>query len=90
MSPPARRSYPDDLTDEERKAVDSLVRLARRWPPTLGLFSWSGALHVVDRRPEVLDYIDDHAGEGEVRTLDDSPLPGAAIPNDGGDPYELP
>jgi hypothetical protein len=82
---PPRRCYPNDLTDEERRAIDSLMRLARRWPDTLGLFSWSGALRVTDRSPEVLDAID--GGEGDVRTIDG--LVAIPIPNDGGDPYEL-
>lgn len=87
MNPP-RRSYPDDLTDDERRAIDSLNRLARRWPDTLGLFSWAGSLRVTDRSPEVLDAIDDAGADGgEVRTIDG--LQSIDIPNDGGDPYEL-
>ncbi|WCO67901.1 hypothetical protein PO878_04080 [Iamia majanohamensis] len=35
------------LTDEEEKAVRSLRRLAKKWPETLGLFSWSGSLCIV-------------------------------------------
>lgn len=66
-----------DLTDEEQRAVDSLQRLAKRWPQTLTLFSWSGSLVIVstdmppaaaaDPNDAVLAYI-------------------AGIPNDGGDP----
>lgn len=36
-----------ELTDEEQRAIASLRRLARRWPSTLGLFSWSGSLCVI-------------------------------------------
>lgn len=88
MTPPARRAYPHDLTDEERKAIDGLVRLARRWPDTLGIFSWSGGLVITDRRPEVLDAIDD-AGYGQIRTIDAVPHAIRAISNDGGDPDEF-
>jgi hypothetical protein len=34
-------------TDEEARAVASLRRLAKRWPQSLMLFSWSGSLCVV-------------------------------------------
>jgi hypothetical protein len=75
-----RRSY-GDLTAEERRAVDTLVRLGKRWPPTLRLFSWSGAL-----------VIEDLAGgaprEGRIRTIDG--VPPIRILNDGGDPDEAP
>ncbi len=35
------------MTKEERSAINSLERLAKRWPKTLGLFSWSGSLTVI-------------------------------------------
>ncbi len=61
-----------DLTDEETRAIRSLKRLARKWPQSLVLFSWSGSLVVMDAKMEpneeaTLDFID-------------------GIPNDGGDP----
>lgn len=85
---PPRRRYPDDLTDDERKAIDGLVRVARKWPETLGIFSWSGSLVVTDRAPEVLDAMD--AGDfGEIRTIDNVPLAIQGITNGGGDPSEF-
>ncbi len=35
------------ITKEEQKAIKSLERLAKRWPQSLSLFSWSGSLCVV-------------------------------------------
>lgn len=65
------------LSDDERKAIAALQRLARKWPRSLKLFSWSGSLVVIP--------VDAPLGE-----MDD---PGSAvldsiagIPNDGGDP----
>lgn len=88
---PPRRSY-DDLTPRERRAVDALVRLTKRWPETLGLFSWAGSLCVIDREPETLAAIDragreDTYYDGAIRTIDD--IPPLYIPNDGGDPNEF-
>jgi hypothetical protein len=40
--PPTPEDIP--LTDEERKAIASLERLAKRWPQSLKLFSRSGSL----------------------------------------------
>lgn len=85
---PKRRAYPHDLTDDERRAIDGLARLAQRWPETLGLFSWSGSLNVTDRSPEVLDALDAD-GYGEIRTIDNVPLAVRRISNDGGDPNEF-
>lgn len=62
-----------ELTPEERKAVHDLARLANRWPKSLKLFSWSGALHVL--KP------------GKGRTFRDADVEViGGIPNDGGDP----
>lgn len=72
----------DDLTSDERKAVSTLKRLAKRWPKSLWLFSASGDLHVMKcgpdgervRNPHIPDAVDpDHV----VETI--------KIPNDGGD-----
>lgn len=59
------------VTKEEQKAIASLKRLAKKWPDSISLFSWSGSLQVfkeVDGKSAVIESIGD------------------AIPNDGGDP----
>lgn len=60
------------LTEEERDAIRSLKRLAKKWPQSLKLFSWSGSLCVMDAamRP---------GSEAELDHI-------IGIPNDGGDP----
>ncbi len=65
----------DELTDEERKAIASLERLAKRWPQSLKLFSWSGSLCVMRADVSLLDN-----PEAAVITYIEG------IPNDGGDP----
>lgn len=35
------------VTKEEQKIVRSMERLAKKWPDSLSLFSWSGVLIVV-------------------------------------------
>lgn len=60
------------LSANEARAISELKRLAKRWPKTLKLFSWSGSLVVMDANME--------AGAGaELDWID-------GIPNDGGDP----
>ena len=36
-----------DLTAEEQRAIAALKKLAKSWPRTLQLFSWSGSLRVL-------------------------------------------
>jgi hypothetical protein len=61
------------LTCAERNAVAALRRLAKRWPKTLTLFSWSGTLAVF--KP------------GDDRTYEEATVTTIrGIPNDGGDP----
>jgi hypothetical protein len=67
-------------TDEERRSIDTMRRLARRWPRSLWLFSASGRLHVMRA---------DEDG-GHIHTPTDGVDPNYAlatidIPNDGGD-----
>lgn len=64
------------LTDEERRAIASLERLAKRWPQSLMLFSWSGSLTVM-RNESALDSRD--LNDLIITTIEN-------IPNDGGDP----
>lgn len=40
------------ITKEEQAAVDALRKLAKTWPKSLGLFSWSGTLCVVHVRAD--------------------------------------
>ncbi len=69
----------DDLTGDEARAIASLQRLARRWPQTLTLFSWSGSLVVFHSAD--MDAVAD-GGRGNDLILDDI----VGIPNGGGDP----
>ena len=62
------------LTDEERRAIASLERLAKRWPPSLLLFSWSGTLCVMPA-----DWDRTSPNESVITYIE-------GIPNDGGDP----
>lgn len=64
-----------DLTEEERKAIAALERLARRWPQSLKLFSWSGSLCVIRSDASLLDDPD----AAVIAHIE-------GIPNDGGDP----
>ena len=61
-----------DLTPEEASAIKSLERLAKRWPETLKLFSWSGSLVVMDSDMEP-------GSDAVLRWI-------VGINNDGGDP----
>jgi len=63
-----------ELTKEERSAVKSLERLAKRWPSSLALFSWSGSLQVV-----FTDFDPENMKEYLITSIH-------GIPNEGGDP----
>ena len=65
----------DELTDEERRAIASLERLAKRWPQSLRLFSWSGTLCVIRSEADLLE-------EPEANVI--TTIEG--IPNGGGAP----
>lgn len=67
----------EELTRDEVNAVRAMRRVANRFPPGLGIFSWSGRLYIVklDERGGMPDCIE-CAIVGEY-------LP---ITNDGGDP----
>ena len=36
-----------ELTEREEKAIKSLKRLAKKWPPTLWVFAGNGGLHIL-------------------------------------------
>lgn len=61
------------LTTEEKAAIRSLQRLAKKWPRTLSLLSWSGTLVVVPTAER-----DEPHADRSITIL--------GIPNDGGDP----
>jgi hypothetical protein len=63
------------LSDEERRAIAALERLAKRWPRSLKLFSWSGTLCVMRADDSLLD----DPSAAIITTIE-------GIPNDGGDP----
>jgi hypothetical protein len=66
---------PITITPEEAAAIRSLKRLAKKWPNSLHLFSWSGTLMVTKRNSNDID--------AEIAIID-------GIPNDGGDPQQRP
>jgi hypothetical protein len=65
------------LTDEERRAIASLERLAKRWPRSLTLFSWSGTLCIVRSDADLLN--GGNPNDAIITTVE-------GIPNGGGDP----
>jgi hypothetical protein len=68
-----------EMTDEERKAIAALERLARHWPQSLTLLSYDGALSVIHTADR--NYISDgDAPERQDRII--AHIDG--IPNDGG------
>lgn len=68
------------LTEEEKKAIAALKRVAAKWPESLWLFSASGSLHVMrygkDGHP-VMTGNQGHDPDSVAATIN--------IPNDGGD-----
>lgn len=48
------------ITPEEAKAIRSLKRLAKNWPKSLRLFSWSGTLCVTKRNSNDIDAMITH------------------------------
>lgn len=69
-----------DLTPEERRAITTLKRLAKRWPRTLWLYSASGSLCVV-RYAENGERAHKKGGGVDPSYVADT----IDIPNDGGD-----
>ena len=62
------------LTKEEQKAIKSMQRLAKKWPKSLSLFSFSGSLIVCKYSDDMIDCA--------VSSID-------GIRNDGGDPENV-
>lgn len=67
-------------TAEERRAIATLHRLAKRWPESLWLFSASGTLCVMRRRQD-----GERACTSSGAADPDYVLATINIPNDGGD-----
>jgi len=73
--------YGDEMTtDEERKAIASLERLAKKWPRSLTLQSMSGSLHVMHTDDCMLP-IERGGGCDPDKVI----VHIDGIPNDGGD-----
>ena len=68
-----------DLADDERTAIESLKRLANKWPKTLWLFSANGKLCVMRK-----DAHGEKARDGEGFDQN-SIIAWIDIENDGGD-----
>ena len=69
-----------DLTEEERKAIASLKRVAQKWPESLWLFAGNGSLCVMKKGEDGERVMNDTECVDEsycVDTID--------IENDGGD-----
>ncbi len=71
------------LTANERKAITGLQALAKRWPRSLTLFSWSGNL-VVFKSDEWAEHC--AKGPANIGASDHIVARISGIPNDGGDP----
>jgi hypothetical protein len=72
-----------DLTDDERRAIASLNRLAKRWPRTLTLVSMGGGLYVIRSDDERFHV--EHDGLNGLTRADAIIDTILGIPNDGGD-----
>jgi hypothetical protein len=59
------------LTTEEARAINSLRRLAKKWPQSLSLFSHAGSLRITKANSRGI--------QAAVADIE-------GIPNDGGDP----
>ena len=69
-------------TPDERRAIATLKRLAKKWPRSLWLFSANGRLHVMRYKPDGTRALDPHLNG----SMDQKYSLGAIeIPNDGGD-----
>lgn len=68
-----------NITEEERKAIASLQRLAKRWPRSLRLVSMGGELSVVHSNDE--RFFSDDTAERQEAVIGDI----RGIPNTGGD-----
>ena len=72
----------NSLTDEEKKAVRALKRVAKIWPKSLWLWSGSGSLWVM-KNDSNDGYIERPTKDGRVN--EECIIDSIDIPNDGGD-----
>jgi hypothetical protein len=70
----------DELTKEEKKAIASLHRIAKKWPKSLWLYSHSGTLSVMRYREDGKT-VETASGAFDQDMIVDT----IDIPNDGGD-----
>lgn len=68
------------MAEDERRAVETLERLAQRWPKTLMLASMAGALHVIR-----LDDDDEPMAPDGIGLDPDASIATIKIRNTGGD-----
>jgi hypothetical protein len=71
-----------ELTEDEKKAIRSLERLAKKWPKSLWLYSGNGSLFIIKNRSD--GGCDNGFGKGVDPNCIVKEL-GKQIPNDGGD-----
>jgi hypothetical protein len=70
-----------ELTNEEKKCIRDLKRIAAKWPKSLWLFSGSGTLYVMRKGKDGISvYRGKEGGVDQEYTVDK-----IDIPNDGGD-----
>lgn len=68
------------LTKEETAAINTLKRLAKKWPKSLWLYSASGTLWVMrhdENGEKAMNHLSGFDGDAAITSID--------IPNDGGD-----
>jgi len=54
-----------ELTDEEKKAIRSLKRLAKKWPKTLWLFTGNGGIDIMKMKDGKAVYLENGAVDGD-------------------------
>jgi len=69
-----------ELTKEEKDAVNTLKRLAKKWPDTLWLFSGSSTLWVMKNGPDGRPVMTSNGGYDQNYSVAE-----IKIENDGGD-----
>ena len=58
------------ITKEEQKAIRKLENLAKKWPDTLELFSWSGTLCVIKDQSIITSIAGISNGGGDPDDID--------------------
>lgn len=68
------------ITPEERKAINELKRVSKRWPSSLWLYSANGELHIMKKGDQGEHAVLSHGGLDPDYSVGTVP-----IENDGGD-----